>query len=92
MLLVVYVAFVGILYAMMRQTPDRFATFMSRLPDPVLLITPFPPLWEKAREGVLRIGDSAPEFLLETADHSRTVALSSFRGEKPVVLVFGSYT
>jgi hypothetical protein len=83
---------VGILYAMMRQTPDRFATFMSRLPDPVLMITPFPPLWSKAREGSLQTGDTAPDFLLETADHGRRVALSSFRGQKPVVLVFGSYT
>jgi hypothetical protein len=37
-------------------------------------------------------GDPAFDFelpLLETAD---TVRLSSFRGERPVVLIFGSYT
>jgi peroxiredoxin len=34
----------------------------------------------------------APDFALQTTDHSNTVQLSSFRGQKPVVLVFGSYT
>jgi hypothetical protein len=29
---------------------------------------------------------------LESPDHKNTFQLSSMRGEKPVVLVFGSYT
>jgi hypothetical protein len=91
-LLAVYVVFTAILYVMMRQSPDRFAAFMARIPDPILMITPFPPLWAKARDGSLRVGDAAPDFQLETADHGLRVQLSSFRGRKPVVLVFGSYT
>ncbi len=90
-LLSVYVAFAGILYIMMRQSPERFASFMAGLPDPILMITPFPPLWSKAREGTVRVGDAAPDFHLESSDHAQRIRLSSLRG-KPVVLIFGSYT
>ncbi|MFO0867774.1 MAG: deiodinase family protein [Pirellulales bacterium] len=37
-------------------------------------------------------GDLAPDFELRTADASRTIKLSSYRGQKPVVLVFGCFT
>ena len=38
-------------------------------------------------------GDPAPDFELTYAvDSERTVRLSSFRGDKPVALIFGSYT
>ena len=37
-------------------------------------------------------GDLAPDFKLKTLDGSQTVRLSKFRGQKPVVLIFGSYT
>jgi len=40
----------------------------------------------------LRVGDPAPDFTLKTKDGSRQVQLSSFKGKRPVVLVFGSYT
>ncbi len=40
----------------------------------------------------LRVGDIAPDFKLKTKDGDREVQLASFRGKKPVVLVFGSYT
>jgi peroxiredoxin len=38
------------------------------------------------------VGDAAPDFELLTHDKSQTVRLSDSRGERPVVLVFGSYT
>lgn len=38
------------------------------------------------------IGQPAPDFELETQDGKRTMRLSAFRGNKPVVLVFGSFT
>jgi len=38
------------------------------------------------------VGDMAPDFALESPDHKSSFRLSSLRGEKPVVLVFGSYT
>jgi hypothetical protein len=40
----------------------------------------------------LRVGDAAPDFKLKTKDGSREVQLSSFKGKRPVVLVFGSFT
>ncbi|MDQ3621703.1 MAG: redoxin domain-containing protein [Verrucomicrobiota bacterium] len=40
----------------------------------------------------VRVGDEAPDFTLKTQDGAREVRLSSFRGKRPVVLVFGSYT
>jgi len=40
----------------------------------------------------LRVGDAAPDFKLKTKDSSREVQLSSFKGKRPVVLVFGSFT
>jgi hypothetical protein len=38
------------------------------------------------------VGRMAPEFTLKTHDGKRTISLSEFRGRKPVVLVFGSFT
>jgi peroxiredoxin len=46
----------------------------------------------RARAGTLQAGDAAPDFRLPTLDHKEFVQLSSFRGSRPVVLVFGSYT
>jgi len=40
----------------------------------------------------LRAGDEAPDFALKTLDGSAEVQLSSYRGECPVALLFGSYT
>lgn len=40
----------------------------------------------------LRVGDAAPDFKLKTKDFTREVELSSFRGKRPVVLIFGSYS
>jgi hypothetical protein len=46
--------------------------------------------------GSLRAGPAidqqAPDFELETQDHKQTFRLSSVQNEKPVVLVFGSFT
>jgi hypothetical protein len=43
------------------------------------------------REGPA-INDQGPDFELETQDGKRTMRLSTFRNQKPVVLVFGSFT
>ena len=45
----------------------------------------------RAPEGSL-VGLPAPDFNLPTIGGKRTVRLSSFRGDRPVALVFGSYT
>lgn len=39
-----------------------------------------------------RLGQEAPPFTLETHDKSRRISLADYRGKKPVVLIFGSFT
>ncbi len=39
-----------------------------------------------------KVGEMAPDFELSDYTGSKTVRLSDFRGEKPVVLLFGSFT
>ncbi len=39
-----------------------------------------------------RVNAPAPNFALTTHDGKRQISLSDFRGKKPVVLVFGSFT
>ena len=80
------------LYWAMRQPPDVFGHFMARLPMAAMMVLPFEPLWMRARGGSVNPGDPAPDFRLPALDRRSTVQLSSFRGARPVVLVFGSYT
>ncbi len=80
------------LLAVMYQPPDAFGQIMAKVPRPLFFILPFKPLWYLARAGHVKAGDTAPDFSLETVDHKSRVQLSSLRGQKPVVLVFGSYT
>lgn len=92
-LTVVYLALTGGLAWTMRQPPRRFSQIMKHLPEPlVFAVLPGPRLWEWARRGSLAEGDAAPDFTLPLYDRSGQVTLSSFRGQRPVVLVFGSYT
>ncbi len=76
----------------MRQTPDEFSQLMARVSPVPFLVFPFESMWLQARAGALHPDDSAPDFKLPLLDHSGEVSLSSFRGVKPVVLIFGSYT
>jgi hypothetical protein len=39
-----------------------------------------------------RVGQPAPDFTLPTHEGKKTITLSSYRGHKPVVLIFGSFT
>jgi hypothetical protein len=39
-----------------------------------------------------KAGELAPDFTLSDATGANQVQLSSFQGEKPVALVFGSFT
>ena len=79
-------------YWAMTQPPDRFGAIMSHTPLPIMIVLPFETLWKQARKGSLAPGDIAPDFRLPVVDHSSAVQLSSYRGVRPVVLVFGSYT
>jgi hypothetical protein len=91
-LAIAYALFLTGMFIVMRQPPDRFGQIMKRMPMPMLMIVPFEPMWNVARGGQVDVGDPAPEFNLRTADKKSRISLSSFRGQKPVVLVFGSYT
>ena len=87
-----YAVAAAALYVAMRQPPERFGAIMSHVPSPAMMILPFRPLWMSARAGRLSVGDQAPDFALPLVDRSRTVRLSEELRERPVVLIFGSYT
>ena len=89
--LVYAVVLIGLFTAMF-QRPEVFSSVMAKTPGLVFMVFPFKPMWLYARRGEVKVGDVAPDFSLEQLDNKNTVQLSAFRGEKPVVLVFGSYT
>lgn len=45
-----------------------------------------------AKDTAPKVGDDAPNFKLAMHDGDKDLELTSLRGKKPVVLVFGSYT
>jgi hypothetical protein len=92
-LLVSYVLLFAVVMGAMLQPPERFGQFMKRMPG-ALVWGPLPAtrMWLWARRGHLKESDLAPDFTLASHDHKQRVTLSSHRGDRPVVLVFGSYT
>lgn len=83
---------VGVTAAML-QPPARFGQIMKYVPAPLVWgVLPGPRIWMWARGGTLVEGERAPDFTLPTADRTGSVTLSSHRGQRPVVLIFGSYT
>jgi hypothetical protein len=86
-----YVLILGGLWGVMHR-PILFGQVMKHVPDPAFMAIPFKPLWLFARAGKLKVGDPAPDFDLPTSDKKSFVRLSTLRGQKPVVLVFGSYS
>ena len=91
-LAIVYVLLLAGLFAAMYQPPAVFGRIMSRVPDLAFMVFPFKQMWFMARKGHLNTGDQAPDFSLQTTDRKARVQLSAFRGQRPVVLVFGSHT
>jgi hypothetical protein len=88
---ILYAALSAALFAIMMRPPDAIGRVFKRVPWPVFATLPMKRLWLRAREGSLRVGDTAPAFDLATFDKRSRVRLESLRG-KPAVLVFGSYT
>jgi hypothetical protein len=88
---VLYLALTAGLVTVMRR-PIVFGEVMRHVPEPVMMVFPFKPLWYLVRAGRVKVGDAAPEFNLPTADRKSSVSLVAFRGKMPVVLIFGSYT
>ena len=92
-LLLAYLAFVGLIWWSMHQPPETFGRVMSHMPVPVaFVLTPFETMWTQARAGTLHPGDAAPDFSLMKLDKTERVQLSALTTKQPVVLVFGSYT
>ena len=48
--------------------------------------------YDQRQEGTLRVGHRAPDVSLVALDGKTRVPLAASIGEKPLVLVFGSYT
>jgi len=46
----------------------------------------------RGRDAGLKVGDMAPTFKLKSPDGKTETDLKAFRGKKPVVPIFGSYT
>ncbi len=76
----------------MHQPPEVFGHVMARMPMPAYFLFPFETMWSEARKGSLRAGDAAPDLTVKTLDTKAPINLASLWAEKPVVLVFGSYT
>ncbi len=92
-LVIVYVAFVGLVWWSMHQPPETFGRVMMHMPGPAaFVLAPFETMWVHARSGTLHAGDNAPDFNLVKLDKSESVQLSALTSKQPVVLIFGSYT
>ena len=91
-LLFLYGALVVGLAIAMHQPPSVFGSIMARMPPIAFMVLPFERLWMHTRAGDLHVGQEAPDFSLKSLNGDASVRLSSFRRQKPVVLVFGSYT
>ena len=51
-----------------------------------------PPAKGERKNTPYRPGDLAPDFTLSNLSKTKKVKLADFRNQKPVVLIFGSYT
>ena len=90
---VLYAALFAAVGVAMMQPPVRFGQFMKRMPPALVWgLLPAQSMWLRARGGNLQVGQEAPDFTLPRQNRSGAVTLSSHRGSRPVVLVFGSYT
>jgi hypothetical protein len=91
-LVVAWLAFVAYIDWAMHQPPEVFGRVMMHMPMPAYFLFPFETMWTQARYGHVNPGDSAPDFTVKTLETKTPVQLGSLWSEKPVVLVFGSYT
>jgi hypothetical protein len=91
-LLCLWLGFVVFIGWAMRQPPEVFGHILARMPMPAYFLFPFETMWSRARKGSLKVGDKAPDIMVMTLDAKEPMQLASLWAEKPVVLVFGSYT
>ncbi len=87
-----WLCFVAYINWAMHQPPEVFGHVMARLPMPAYFVIPFETLWSRARAGQVDVGNVAPSFTVKRLEDKSPVELGSLWTDKPVVLVFGSYT
>jgi hypothetical protein len=87
-----WVSLVAYVNRAMHQPPEVFGHVMTRMPMPAYFVLPFETLWTRARKGQLSVGDTAPALMVKRLEDHTPTDLGSLWAEKPVVLVFGSYT
>jgi len=55
-----------------------------------------PPDWERTKALMARrppaVGETAPDFTLRTVDEKASIIRSQFHPDRPLVLIFGSFT
>jgi hypothetical protein len=76
----------------MHQSPEKFGHVMARTPMPAYFVIPFETLWSRARAGRVNVADAAPSLTIKRLEDKTPVDLGSLWSQRPVVLVFGSYT
>ncbi len=91
-LFVAWIAFLAYINWAMRQSPEVFGRVMARMPMPAYFVIPFETMWSRARAGHVNVGDAAPSPPVRRLEDKSPVELGSLWNERPVVLVFGSYT
>ena len=80
-------------YLGMLQPPVAFSRAAAAMPGWLIFgLLPAETLWKFARAGKLEPGAPVPDFQLPTVTQTSEVRLSSHRGVRPVMLIFGSYT
>ena len=87
-----WLCLVGYVNWAMHRPPEVFGHVMAKMPMPAYFVLPFETLWMRARNGQLNIGDSAPAFTVKKLEDHTPLDLASLWADRPVVLVFGSYT
>ena len=91
-LFVCWLGFLAYINRAMHQSPEAFGHVMARMPMPAYFVIPFETMWSRARAGHVKVGDAAPRLTLKRLEDKTPVDLGSLWNERPVVLVFGSYT
>jgi len=87
-----WLCFLGYINWAMHQLTEVFGHVMAHMPMPAYFVIPFETMWSRARKGHVEAGDSAPSFPVKKLEDKTPVELGSLWAERPVVLVFGSYT
>src|SRR5450432_2816663 len=87
-----WVGFVGYIDWAMHQPPEVFGHVMARMPMPAYFLFPFETMWTHARRGTIQPGEIAPSLTVKKLEDKSPIELGSLWAERPVVLVFGSYT